>query len=723
MSARVLLVSNRLPVTLSVSEAGLKAQSSSGGLATALASVHGGGDSLWFGWPGPVEDSPQVEVSKVLEPLRAVPVYLSAKEVRAYYDGFSNGVLWPLSHYLLDKVQLDAHEDWLAYQAVNERFADVVAQHWKPGDLVWVHDYQLALVPALLRERCPAARIGFFLHVPFPSAEVFRILPWRNELLRGLLGADVVGFHTAAYAYHFTYACSQLLGLELAGDVLNDDGRPVRVAAFPIGIDADAFAARAALPEVRARAEALRADSQGSKVLLSVDRFDYTKGLVRRILGLERLLTQHPHLKDQIHVIQLAVPTRENVDAYADYRRTVNELVGRINGTFGSPTRNVVHLMHRSVDPTELSALYVAADVMLVTPLRDGMNLVAKEYVASHVEDTGVLVLSEFAGAATELHEALQINPYDLDAFVDATLRAIEMPADEQQLRMSALRKTVHAGAVATWAASFLAALAESPAAPLAAPFEALEKAMVGVAAAPRLLVVVDYDGTLIEFSSSPRAATPDQQLLTLLRRLTQRPGTTVHVVSGRSRESLEDFLGELDLGLHAEHGLWSRPQRTGAWHSRTALPPTWLEPVRAIIERVVRRTDGALLETKSGALAFHYRATEPQLGQRRLAELRSALTSHPLAVSYELLEGSRVLEVRQRGVNKGVVVPEILATAPAATVLALGDDRTDEAMFAALPPEAVTIHVGSGQSVARYRLADVAEVRDLLWKLLAPRP
>ena len=645
MGARVLLVSNRLPVTLSSDESGLKAQSSSGGLATALASVHGGGDSLWFGWPGAVEDSPQVEVSKVLEPLRAVPVYLSAKEVRAYYDGFSNGVLWPLSHYLLDKVQLDAHEDWLAYKAVNERFADVVARHWKPGDLVWVHDYQLALVPALLRERCPAARIGFFLHydgfsngvlwplshylldkvqldahedwlaykavnerfadvvarhwkpgdlvwvhdyqlalvpallrercpaarigfflhVPFPSAEVFRILPWRNELLRGLLGADVVGFHTAAYAYHFTYACSQLLGLELAGDVLNDDGRPVRVAAFPIGIDADAFAARAALPEVRARAEALRADAQGSKVLLSVDRFDYTKGLVRRILGLERLLTQHPHLKDQIHVIQLAVPTRENVDAYADYRRTVNELVGRINGTFGSPTRNVVHLMHRSVDPTELSALYVAADVMLVTPLRDGMNLVAKEYVASHVEDTGVLVLSEFAGAATELHEALQINPYDLDAFVDATLRAIEMPADEQQLRMSALRKTVHAGAVATWAASFLAALAESPAAPLAAPFEALQKAMVGVAAAPRLLVVVDYDGTLVEFSSSPRAATPDQQLLTLLRRLTQRPGTSVHVVSGRSRESLEDFLGELDLGLHAEHGLWSRPQRTAA--------------------------------------------------------------------------------------------------------------------------------------------------------------
>ena len=723
MQARVLIASNRLPVTLQPGEHGLQANPSSGGLATAMASVHGSGDSLWFGWPGPVSEFPAADVAAALAPYRAVPVPITAAEMKAYYDGFCNGVLWPLCHYLLEKVQLDGPDDWPAYRAVNERFADALAAAWKPGDLVWVHDYQLALVPALLRQRCPGARIGFFLHVPFPSPEVFRILPWRNELLRGMLGADVVGFHTANYAYHYTYACSQFLGLELSGDVLTDDGRPVRVGAFPIGIDAEDFATRAGSPAVRERAAAIKADAQDRQLLLSVDRFDYTKGHLRRILAIERLLTQHPELKDRLHVIQLAVPTRENVDAYADYRSLVNELVGRINGTFGSPTRTLIHLMHRSVEPDELSALYVAADVMLVTPLRDGMNLVAKEYVASRLDDTGVLVLSEFAGAATELHEALQINPWDLDAFAAAMMRALEMLTPEQRLRMAALRKTVHAGAVGNWARSFIDALEQSPSSPLATPSVALEQSMTIVSAAPRLVVVLDYDGTLVDLSSSPRNASPDPELIALLRGLTQRAGTTVHVVSGRTRESLEAFLGELDVGLHAEHGLWSRPDRGSPWKNRSPLPPPWLEPVRKVMEKVARRTDGAVLEVKSGALAFHYRATEPALGQRRLAELRATLSGDPQANTFELLDGARVLEVRPRGVNKGTVVPDLLAAAPGAMVLALGDDVTDEALFAALPPGAVSIHVGFGQSVARYRLPGVRAARALLKRLLERKP
>jgi trehalose 6-phosphate synthase/phosphatase len=715
--ASVLLVSNRLPVTLSRGEAGLVAQPSSGGLATALASVHGSGDSRWIGWAGPVE-STELELQQALEPLRCVPVPISAAEVTSYYDGFSNGVLWPLCHYLLDKVRLDGHDDWLAYRQVNERFADAVAAQWRPGDVVWVHDYQLALVPALVRRRCPQARIGFFLHVPFPAPDVFRILPWRDELLRGLLGADVIGFHTASYAYHFAYACSRVLGLELAGDVLRDDGRAVRVAAFPIGIDADTWASRAASPSVRERADAIRAESQGRKLVLSVDRLDYTKGFVRRLMVLERLLRAHPGLKEQLHVIQVAVPTRENVDAYADYRRTVNELVGRLNATFGTPTRNVVHLMYRGVPVEELSALYVAADVMMVTPLRDGMNLVAKEYVASRLDDRGALVLSEFAGASTELHEALQVNPYDLDGVAESLLSALTMPDEEQQVRMSALRRTVHAGDVSVWAHSFLQALNESPVAAQLEPPQAFDVAFAAAAAAERLLLVLDYDGTLVDFTTSPRAASPDPELLELITRLSQRPGTSVHVVSGRTRESLEDFFGELPVGLHAEHGLFSRPAGATEWRARAQVPPPWVEPVRKLIAEVTRRTDGALLEVKSGALAFHYRATEPQLAQRRVDELKRKLGTHELASAYEILEGSRVLEVRQRGINKGVVVPDIIAEAPTAAVLALGDDRTDEDLFGAMPAGAVTVHVGSGQSVARFRLEGVAEVRALLRRL-----
>ncbi|MFZ5443872.1 MAG: bifunctional alpha,alpha-trehalose-phosphate synthase (UDP-forming)/trehalose-phosphatase [Myxococcota bacterium] len=716
--SRVLIVSNRLPVTLSSKDGVLTAHASSGGLATSMASVHGAGDSQWLGWAGPVDATP-AELEAALAPLRCVPVPLTAAEVAAYYDGFCNGVLWPLSHYLLDKVRLDAHEEWRTFEAVNERFADAVARAWQPGDLVWIHDYQLALVPALVRRRCPQARIGFFLHVPFPAADVFRILPWREELLRGLLGADVVGFHTAGYAYHFAYACSQVLGLELTGDVLRDDGRPVRVAAFPIGIDARAWADRASTRPVQERAEQLKSEAQGRKLVLSVDRLDYTKGFVRRMLVLDRLLTAHPQLRERLHVVQVAVPTRENVDAYADYRKTVNELVGRVNGAHGTPTRNVVHLLYRGVEPDELSALYVAADVMLVTPLRDGMNLVAKEYVASRIDDSGVLVLSEFAGASTELHEALQVNPYDLDGAADAILNALTMPGEEQAMRMSALRRVVHQGDVASWARNFLAAVAESPVYGVVRSPDALGTELARARAAPELLVVLDYDGTLVDFATSPRAAVPDAELLELVGRLVKRPRTRVHVVSGRARESLEDFFSELpELGLHAEHGLFSRPPG-GAWHARAPLPPPWLEAVRTIVADVVRRTDGALLEEKSGAIAFHFRATEPLLGLRRLAELKERLTRLDQSSSFELLDGARVLEVRQRGIHKGVVVPELLhGVAPGAAILSLGDDRTDEDLFMALPPDAITIHVGSGQSVARHRLEDVDAVRALLRQL-----
>ncbi len=718
---RVLLVSNRLPVTLVRGAGGLVAQRSTGGLASALSSVHDQGGSMWFGWPGPV-DAPLSELEPLLDPLRAVPVLLTPDEVRGYYDGFSNGVLWPLCHYLLDKVELDAHENWATYRAVNERFAEQVARHWRPGDLVWVHDYQLMLLPALLRERCPGARVGFFLHVPFPGPEVFRILPWREELLRGLLGADVVGFHTASYAYHFAYACSQLLGLELAGEVLQADGRPVRVGTFPIGIDAAAFDERARKPEVQARAAEIRAEAQGRTIVLSVDRLDYTKGLPRRLLALERLLVLRPELRERLHIIQLAVPTRENVDAYGDYRKTVNELVGRINGAFATPTRNLVHLMHRSVTSDELSALYLAADVMMVTPLRDGMNLVSKEYVASRIDDTGVLVLSEFAGAATELHEAMQVNPFDLLDVGDTLARAVELPMAEQRTRMAALRQTVRGGAVSQWAQSFVDALAEVSV-PAVSPMEGLPPTLEALRQAPALLLALDYDGTLVDFAPSPAAAAPDVALRILLSRLAARPGTQVHVVSGRSRDSLDAFLGDLPLWLHAEHGLFTKAGPGLPWHSRAEIPPAWMEAVRPVLRAAVRRTDGSTLEEKSGSMAFHYRATEPQLSLRRAQELKQTLLAHPLAAAFDVLEGNRVLEVRQRGVNKGVVVPTLLEAHPGAAILAVGDDRTDEDLFMALPADAVSLHVGSGQSAARFHVADVAAVRALLARLLEVSP
>lgn len=719
---RVLLASNRLPVTLAAGSDGITVSQSSGGLATALGSVHTQGNSLWFGWPGPLEGIPDEVVARALESVRAVPIPLSAEEIRDYYDGFSNSVMWPLCHYLIDRVRLDSEVEWGSYQAVNQRFADAIATHWRRGDVVWIHDYQLALVPLMVRRLCPDARIGYFFHVPFPSSDVFRILPWREALLRGMLGADVVGFHTANYAYNFSYSCSQILGLEMAGDAIAEDGRSVQVGAFPIGVDVAGFEQRAALPAVRERAEEIRSQAGARTVVLSVDRLDYTKGIVPRLRAIERLLTSHPELAQRLHIIQLGVPTRENVDAYADFRKLVNEEVGRINSAVGTATRTIMHFMVRSVYPEELSALYLAADVMLVTPLRDGMNLVAKEYVASRLDDTGVLVLSELAGAATEMHDALQTNPYDAAGMAGTILAGVTMPVEEQNVRMAALRQSVRASAVQGWAQGFVQVLSEVVPLPTAASRLALAEELAQAAAAPSLLVVLDYDGTLVPFAAAPHAARPDVELLAILAAMVARPNTRVDVVSGRSYQSLEHFVGELGVGLHAEHGLWSRPRGSVQWLARAQVPFPWMEAVRPIIKAVVRRTNGSFLEEKSGSLAFHFRATEPQLSFRRAAELRGALERTAAADGFEIVSGHRVLEVRQRGVHKGVVVPMLLEANPGAAIVAIGDDRTDEDLFRALPSTATTIHVGSGSTEARFRLPDIGQVREVLKRLAASR-
>jgi trehalose 6-phosphate synthase/phosphatase len=456
---RLLLVSNRLPVTVRAEHGEAAVTRSAGGLAAGLRSPHERSEGLWIGWPGDVSrfsPAQRQQIEAELSRLRTVPVHLSAAEIHRYYDGFSNGVLWPLFHYVIDKVNLDARADWDAYREVNERFAASVAARYRPGDRIWIHDYQLMLLPELLRKRLPGAKIGFFLHIPFPAADVFRILPWRDRILRGLLGADVIGFHTESYRRHFADAASQLLGVGEGEDALAYEGRDVQLGVYPISVDVDEFERLAADSRVQEEVRAIRQDTRGRKIILGIDRLDYTKGIARRLLAIERFFEREPNLRNDVRFIQLAVPTREKVDAYADFRRRVNELVGRINGQYGTLDALPIHFLHRSMSAEQVAALYVAADVMLVTPLRDGMNLVAKEYVASRRDSSGVLVLSEFAGAADELKEAVHVNPYDLDSMVNSLVRAITMPPSEQRSRMDALRRRVAAHDVHRWVQSFL---------------------------------------------------------------------------------------------------------------------------------------------------------------------------------------------------------------------------------------------------------------------------
>jgi trehalose 6-phosphate synthase/phosphatase len=727
--SRLLIVANRLPVTVTAVGDGVEVQRSTGGLATGLMRPHENADGLWIGWSGaPADLAPdqQAALDRELDAMRLVGVPLSADLVSRFYEGYSNGVLWPLFHYLLEQIPLQVNH-WDGYVEANQAFADVVAAHYRPGDLVWVHDYQLCLLPGMLRERLPDARIGFFLHIPFPSEELFRTLPTRDRLLQGVLGADLVGFHTPAYLRHFATSLTDILGRSVEIDRVQLPGREVRLGVFPMGVDAGALAALAADPAIEAEVKVIRGDGS-VRVLVGVDRLDYTKGIPRRLLAYERMLQLHPELRGRVRLVQVAVPSRTNVGAYQDFRALVDGLVGRINGAFGTAQWVPVHYIFRSIPDSELVTLYRSADVMLVTPLRDGMNLVAKEFVAARTDGDGVLVLSEFAGAAWELPEALQVNPYDVDGAAEIYYKALTMPADERRARLAPLRSRVHTFDVHRWVASFLERLEEI------APPEPRVQTTAGGSAARRelarrldeteaLLLLLDYDGTLVPFTPTPELARPDAALSSLLGALAARPDTEVHLVSGRPQAPLEEWFGALPIWLHAEHGFVSRDPATRQWVAAAELGGPWRDPVLAMLEEITQRTPGSLVEVKAAALAWHYRMADQETGARRANELRLHLNQLLSNQPVEILAGNRVIEIRPYGVHKGRIVPPLPPERLAVTtVVAIGDDRTDEDLFGALPPEAITIKVGAGDTKARFRVDGVPAVRQLLQSLLAAR-
>ena len=723
---RLLVVSNRLPVTARIKEGAVTLHRASGGLATGLRSWHERSGGLWIGWPGDVSRFTVDQLAALEELLGGqgvVPVYLSADDIERFYEGFSNRVLWPLFHYLVDRVPVEP-SGWDAYRRVNERFARAVVDAYRPGDAIWVHDYQLMLVPALVRSHLPDARIGFFLHVPFPSSEVFRILPWRREILDGLVGADLLGFHTFAYLRHFVASLLHVQGIEADVSEVRIGDRLVRLGVFPMGIDAASFDTLARDPEVVAEAAAIRNDAGGRRILLGIDRLDYTKGIPRRLSAVERMLTRHPSLRDTIRYIQIAVPSRGTVDSYQRFRRRVEEAVGRINGDCGTLRSTPIHYMHRSVPRRQMVALFCAADVMLVTPLRDGMNLVAKEFVASRADGDGVLVLSEFAGAAAELGEAVVVNPYDVDALAATIYASLEMAPAERRARMRNLRRRVLEHDVHWWAGQFIERLnAEEPRQVSAGAGVMPPSVLDELCHTPRLAVLLDYDGTLVPLAKAPELAVPDPEILSLLEALASCPDVDVHVLSGRPRDGLEDWLGQLPLSLWAEHGFWFRPAPAGAWRAATTVPPDWSKKVSPILEQFTAGTPGSLIEEKTASVAWHYRIAHAEFGARQAHELRmllgDALSNQPL----EVLEGKKVIEVRLRGISKALVAERGRAALDAATaILAIGDDRSDEELFAALPALAVTVAVGLAPSGARFRLRDHRAVRELLDTLLAAR-
>ena len=724
--SRLLIVANRLPLTLKQHEGQVQVEPSAGGLATGLRTPHEQGEGLWFGWPGALgglRKAVRQAALAELERQRFVPIELSSDEVEGYYNAFSNGVLWPVCHYMLERMPLET-PDWAVYRTVNERFADAIAARWRPGDVIWVHDFHLMLLPGLLRQRLPQARIGFFLHIPFPSSEVFRVLPWRSELLRGLLGADLIGFHTLGYLRHFAASLLRLLGLEVDVDRVTIDGREVRLTALPMGIDTTHFERLAADPELQAQAQEMRRQRGTRQVVLGIDRLDYTKGIPRRLLAFERLLERRPATAPQVQLIQVAVTSRGEVNEYRSFKRSVDELVGRINGRFATHDYTPIRYMNRGLDSRGVAALYLAADVMLVTPLRDGLNLVAKEFVATRTDGDGVLVLSEFAGVAAELPDALQFNPYDIDGAAAAIERALAMPVDERRARMAVLRDAVTAHDVHGWVRTFLDELAmPSPVAPPPpADPRAITAALQPSAQAP-IAVLLDYDGTLVAFRDRPALALPDAELLALLARLAARPGLQLHLVSGRPRTFLDRHFGHLPIGLHGEHGGAWRPAAATDW-TALQVATDWRERVQPLLERVARHVPGSYVEAKEQSLAWHFRGVDPAYATTVVKELRLHLLELLSNLAAAVIEGDRVLEIRPQGVHKGLAVTRALAASPPPVqLLVIGDDRTDEDMFTAAPADAITVQVGQRATAARYRVEGTQAVRALLRSLVVDAP
>jgi len=728
---KLIVVSNRLPLAVRRGPEGWIAEPSSGGLATALNPILKERGGLWIGWPGHAPREADQGRQTLLDTARKshgfVTVDLPADLARRFYEGYANQTLWPLFHNFTTNFEADP-EGWTAYVTANRRFRDAVLEHLEPGDTVWIHDYHLMLLPRLIRDVAPEARVGFFLHIPFPASETFRILPHRDEVLRGLLGADLVAFQTHLDLQHFRSSLLRVLGLPSALDRVTAQGSSTRLDALPIGIAPDEFAGYIESDEKTQRSfEALRRRYRNRRILLGVDRLDYTKGIPERLRAYRKLLQRAPHLHGQIVLVQVAVPSRERIPEYDRLRNTVNSLVGEVNGEFGTPEWTPVVYIRRGISRSELVALYAAAEVGWVTPLRDGMNLVAKEYVACHRRGEGVLVLSEFAGAAAEMGEAFLVNPYDEERVAAVLERVLNLPADERRERMVMLYRRVRRNTVFRWADRFLSILDEAALGRLAARPERPDALPVAAAlaafrAARSRLVLLDYDGTLVPFAPRPRDAVPPPAVVDLVARLAGAPGVTAAIVSGRSRADLDAFFGNVpDLWLIGEHGGCARSPITREWEMARPLPgDAWKARVLPVLEHFIDRTPGSFLEEKELALVWHHRLADPEFGEWLAHELVATLDEMLAETELQAIRGNKTVEVRFAWANKGAVVDRLQSLRPDAGFrLAIGDDRTDEDLFQRLRGEAWTVRVGGGTSSARYSVDSPGEVIAFLESLV----
>lgn len=649
---RLIVVSNRLPVAIKKGDDGKwSCKMSSGGLVAALSGLKS--NFIWVGWVGcEIEEEDREEVTKILkEGYSCIPVFLSEKVANEHYNEFSNGVLWPLFHYLPGDLDYD-EGIWNSYVEANQIFSDVVAKLMGPDDMVWVHDYHLMLLPEILKQQVPEARIGFFLHIPFPSSEIFRVLPCRKEIVMGILSCCLIGFHTYDYARHFLKACTRIVGLETAPNGVYYKDKFIQVGVFPVGIDPDKFIELLKTPKVENRIAELSKSFEGMKVLIGIDRLDYIKGLPQKLQAMERLFQKYPEWKGKLVLIQVAVPSRQDVEEYQKLKKEVEELVGRINGQYGTLGYTPIHYLFQSVDSEELTALYNISDACLITSIRDGMNLVSQEYIVCQTKKKGVLILSEFTGAAQSLSGAVMINPWNTEELADSIHTSLTLSEEDKEEKHQMLFNYVNRHTAAYWGLGFVRDLykcSHQADKIVSVPKLNIEEVKEAYVKSKKRLLVFAYDGTLIPYSAIPSLCRPSEDLLDSFTTLCDDPDNEVYILSGRDKKTLTDWFAGVNIGLSAEYGCFFKYPMSEQWEQVVpSMDLSWKETIRPLFKYFTIRTPGSFFEEKEMLFTWHYRNADPVFGGIQARELHLHLDNLPL----DCIVGDKTLGVRSYNIN-----------------------------------------------------------------------
>jgi trehalose 6-phosphate synthase/phosphatase len=734
-ASRLFIVSSRLPIRIQSTGKGMEVRPSSGELVSAITGFIRRLTEVVIppfaeiGWTGVVRCSAATwaDIQSLLPEAayRYYPVFPAPKDYEGWYRGFANSVLWPLFHYFPSYAQFTSG-NYEEYQRVNQDFADTMERYLRPNDTVWIHDYLLLPLAALLRKKFPELTIGFFLHVPFPSYEVFRQMPrqWQEEVLTGMMGADLVGFQTIDYADHFLQCVQLVLGIDNYSGTIAHDDRLTKTGVFPASIDYNAFNQGGKTPETDTLMENMRFRFEGKQVIFSIDRLDYTKGLLNRIKAYERFLLDNPDYREKIVFILVLIPSRDTLTMYAERKRLIDESISAVNGKIGSLDWQPFVYIYSHLDTDELTMMYRLCDLALITPLRDGMNLVAKEFVASRSDGKGVLILSELAGAARELDTALLINPNDIGEMAKMIRAGLQMPAGEQARRMLAMQEKIKGYDLTAWGNDFLDALLAANR--IQRNFQvrffdvySQRRLLEAYRNAQKRLFLLDYDGTLTPFFDLPSLAKPDDLLLDILRNLAADKQNSIYIVSGRDSRTLETWLGHLPVNIIAEHGARFR-FRGRQWEDVAVPAANWTDYVIPLMEFYTKKCPGTFIESKSFSIVWHYRNADQDRAGHIKMELYAALCERTADTGLQVMMGNKIVEVRNKGVDKGNAVQKILKHEDQDFILAVGDDHTDEDMFRILTAieAAFTIKVGSEGSYARFNMHTPQMVISLLGTL-----